>query len=95
MLRQQSSGMPTSGYSVEELLLIWGCLADSISLLVWEVGAILGPRQEALCALFYGFSIESHIPSDHELRSIDDIIDLSAVRVHLAKFYSSTGRPSI
>lgn len=56
---------------------------------------MLGPRQEAQSALFYDFSIEDHIPSDHVLRAIDGIIDLSGVRQHLANFYSSTGRPSI
>lgn len=56
---------------------------------------MLGPRQEAQGALFYDFSIEGHIPSDHFLRAIDGIINLSGVRQHLAKFYSTTGRPSI
>jgi len=56
---------------------------------------MLGPRQEAQGALFYDFSIEDHIPSDHVLRAIDGIINLSGVRQHLAKFYSTSGRPSI
>lgn len=56
---------------------------------------MLGPRQEAQSALFYDFSIEDHIPSDHVLRAIDGIIDLSGVRQHLSGFYSRTGRPSI
>ncbi len=56
---------------------------------------MMGPRQEAQSALFYDFSIEDHIPSDHILRAIDDVIDLSAIRKYLADFYSSTGRPSI
>lgn len=56
---------------------------------------MMGPRQEAQTALFYDFSIEAHVPGDHVLRAIDDVIDLSSVRVHLTEFYSSTGRPSV
>ncbi|MBG6202109.1 transposase [Labrenzia sp. EL_13] len=55
----------------------------------------MGPRQEAQCALFYEFSIEDHVPTDHLLRSIDRFVDLSDLRKHLAPFYSSTGRPSV
>ena len=46
-------------------------------------------------ALFYGFSLERHIPSDHMLRKIDRFVDLSDVRAHLEPFYSNVGRPSI
>ena len=47
---------------------------------------MMGPRQEAQGALFYEFSIEDHVPSDHLLRSIDrfaDLGDLGAVGVVL------------
>lgn len=56
--------------------------------------AMLGPKQEAQCALFYEFSIEDHVPQDHLLRSIDRFVDLSGIRQHLASYYSSAGRPS-
>jgi transposase len=56
---------------------------------------MMGPRQEAQSALFYDFSIEDHVPTDHVLRAIDGVIDLSSVRVHLTDFYSCTGRPSV
>ena len=56
---------------------------------------MLGPRQEVQSALFYDFSIEDHVPSEHVLRAIDGVIDLSGVRQHLSEFYSNTGRPSI
>lgn len=56
---------------------------------------MMGPRQDAQCALFYEFSIEGHVPADHLLRSVDQFVDLSDIRRHLAPFYSSTGRPSI
>lgn len=45
--------------------------------------------------LFYDFSLEQHIPSDHLLRQIDQVLDLGDVRQHLCSFYSPTGRPSI
>ena len=45
--------------------------------------------------LFYGFSLEDHIPKDHLLRGVDRFLDLSELRGQLAPFYSHTGRPSI
>lgn len=45
--------------------------------------------------LFYGFSLERHVPADHLSRKIDCFVDLTAVRAHLEPFYSETGRPSI
>ena len=56
---------------------------------------MMGPRQEAQSALFYEFSIEGHVPSDHLLRRIDRFVDLSDIRRHLAPHYSATGRPSV
>jgi transposase len=52
-------------------------------------------RQVEQAALFYEFSLERHVPSDHLLRSIDRFVDLGAVRSELAAFYSQLGRPSI
>jgi transposase len=49
-------------------------------------------RQEAL---FYGFSLEDHVPPDHLLRAIDRFVELSALREQLAPYYSAIGRPSI
>ncbi len=56
---------------------------------------MMGPRQVAQGALFYEFSIEDHVPSDHLLRGIDRFVDLGGIRRHLAPFYSTTGRPSV
>lgn len=56
---------------------------------------MLGPRQVMQEALFYEFSLEQHVPGDHLLRRIDALMDFSEVRVHLAPYYSATGRPSI
>ena len=46
-------------------------------------------------ALFYDFNLEEHIPPDHLLRQIDQVLDLSDLRHHLSSYYSHTGRPSI
>ena len=56
---------------------------------------MMGPRQVAQGALFYEFSIEDHVPADHLLKAMDRFVDLGDMRLHLAPFYSSTGRPSI
>ena len=56
---------------------------------------MMGPRQVEQGALFYEFSLDSHVPTDHLLRSIDRFVDLSSLRRQLAPFYSTTGRPSV
>ena len=56
---------------------------------------MMGARQTDQAALFYEFSLERHVPTDHMLRAIDRFVDLESVRAHLTTFYSSTGRPSI
>ena len=45
--------------------------------------------------LFYSFSLEEAVPDDHLVREIAAVLDLVWVRVELAPYYSSTGRPSI
>lgn len=56
---------------------------------------MMGERQVDQAALFYAFSLERHVPSDHLLRAIDRFVDLEGVRAHVAPFYSQIGRPSI
>ena len=56
---------------------------------------MMGHRQVEQAALFYEFSLEKHVPADHQLRSIDRFVDLQQIRRDLASFYSSIGRPSI
>lgn len=56
---------------------------------------MMGPRQVEQGALFYEFSLDTHVPVDHLLRAIDRFVDLSGLRAHLQPFYSSTGRPSV
>src|SRR5215471_2935429 len=56
---------------------------------------MMGERRVDQGALFYEFSLERHVPADHLMRAIDRFVDLSDLRVRLAPFYSSIGRPSI
>ena len=56
---------------------------------------MMGERTVMQESLFYGFSLEGHVPANHMLRSIDRFVDLSGIRQHLEPYYSSTGRPSI
>jgi transposase len=60
-----------------------------------EIRPMMGERRVMQEALFYGFSLERHVPDDHLLRKIDRFIDLSEVRAHLGPYYSEVGRPSI
>lgn len=45
--------------------------------------------------LFYAFDLDKHVPSDHLLRDINKVLDLSDLRAHLEPYYSKIGRPSI
>jgi transposase len=56
---------------------------------------MMGERTVLQEPLFFGFSLERHVPADHMLRSIDRFVDLDGLRQHLAPFYSPIGRPSI
>ena len=50
---------------------------------------MMGERRVMQEALFYGFSLERHVPDDHLLRKIDRFVDLSGLRAHLG----ATARP--
>jgi transposase len=56
---------------------------------------MMGERRVMQEALFYGFSLERHVPDNHLLRKIDPFVDLSELRAHLGPYYSDVGRPSI
>src|ERR1041384_5143922 len=56
---------------------------------------MMGHRQVEQAALFYEFSLERHVPTDHLLRSIDRFVELGEVRRELAPFSSNLGRPSV
>lgn len=44
---------------------------------------------------FYSFDLDEAVPSDHPIRAIAAVLDLSWVHSELAPFYSRIGRPSI
>jgi hypothetical protein len=56
---------------------------------------MMGERQVRQETLFYGFSLDEHVPADHLLRSIDRFVELSDIRRQLEPFYSAIGRPSV
>jgi len=69
----------------------------SLILFFWEqeIRPMMGERRVMQEALFYGFSLERHVPDNHMLRRIDRFVDLSELRAHLGPYYSEVGRPSI
>src|SRR2546426_55928 len=56
---------------------------------------MMGQQAGGQDRLFYSFNLEAQVPADHLLRGINQFLDLSELRRHLAPFYSHTGRPSI
>jgi hypothetical protein len=63
--------------------------------LAQEIRPMMGERRVMQEALFYGFSLERHVPDEHLLRKIDRFVDLSGLRTYLEPYYSEMGRPSI
>lgn len=55
----------------------------------------MGERRSGQDALFYEFSLERYMPSDHLLCKIDRFVELDDIRSHLKPYYSDKGRPSI
>jgi hypothetical protein len=45
-----------------------------------EIRVMMGERRVMQAALFYGFSLERHVPDHHLLRKIDRFVDLSCGR---------------
>ena len=56
---------------------------------------MMGERSGSQGRFFYRFDLEKRVPTDHLLRKIDAVLDLSKLRTQLAPHYSHTGRPSI
>ena len=56
---------------------------------------MMGQRTVLQEALFYAFSIERHILSDHLLRSINRFVDLSDLRVHLRPDETPKAQPGV
>lgn len=56
---------------------------------------MMGQLQSEQNSFFYDFCLEKHIPKNHLLRRIDQLLDFNDIRKYLKPFYSHTGRPSI
>ena len=56
---------------------------------------MMGRLDDRQPSLFYNFCLESHLPTDHLLRKIAGVLDLSDVRNKLSPYYSAMGRPSL
>jgi transposase len=69
--------------------------ADSVAAKKAGLKIMMGHRQVDQAALFYELSLETHVPADHLLRSIDRFVELGELRRKLAGFYSTMGRPSV
>ena len=54
---------------------------------------MMGHRQVEQAALFYEFSLERHVPTDHLLRSIDRFVELGEYRLKAAFTKLSGGLP--
>jgi hypothetical protein len=68
-------------------------VADSLLLGAQEIRPMMGERRVMQEALFYGFSLERHVPEDHLLRKIDRFVDLSELRAHLGPYYTTSDGP--
>jgi transposase len=55
----------------------------------------MGQQAAGQNQLFYDFCLDRHVPGNHLLRQIDQVLELSQLRQHLTSFYSHTGRPSV
>ncbi len=53
---------------------------------------MMGERRVMQEALFYGFSLERHVPDDHLLRKIDRFVDLSEVCAPARSFKRASPR---
>src|SRR4029450_9229983 len=56
---------------------------------------MMGRREDDQVQFLYAFDLDKVVPSDHLVRQIDAILDLSWAHRELRPYYSHTGRPSI
>lgn len=58
---------------------------------------MMGRQEAGQAPLFYAFNLEEHVPANHLLRGIAQLLDLGELHQHLAPHYnySHTGRPSV
>jgi transposase len=56
---------------------------------------MMGSQDDRQDSFLYNFRLEDHVPEEHLLRRIHEVLDLGGLREHLAPYYSHTGRPSV
>ena len=56
---------------------------------------MMGRLDSSQDRFFYNFSLDDVVPTDHLVRRIDAVLDLSWLHGELEPYYSHTGRPSI
>ena len=56
---------------------------------------MMGRLESSQDWFFYDFCLDDVVPSDHLVRRIDAVLDLSRLHGELDPYYSHTGRPSI
>lgn len=61
----------------------------------WEDGLMMGEPTGRQDRLFYAFDLEDMVTSDHLLRRIDAVLDLSWLRGEMMAHYSHLGCPSV
>ena len=54
---------------------------------------MMGERRVMQEALFYGFSLERHVPDNHLLRKIDRFVDLTGLRALSGAILQRDGSP--
>jgi hypothetical protein len=52
---------------------------------------MMGERRVRQDTLFYGFSLEEHVPAGHLLRSVDRFVELDGLRRELAPYLQRNG----
>jgi hypothetical protein len=55
---------------------------------------MMGERRSGQDALFYEFSLDRHVPSEHLLRSLDRFVELDGVRCELEHFQNGSAYPA-
>ena len=59
---------------------------------------MMGSQDDRQEQFIYNFRLDAHVPQEHLLRRISEVLDLSGLREHLEpfyRFYSDRGRPSV
>ena len=56
---------------------------------------MMGRQESVQDQFFYNFRLDDVVPTNHLVRRIDAVLDLSWLHGELEPYYSHTGRPSI